>query len=303
VLNPILWSSGWQIRSDRVATEEVFDEFLRLCDEAGEACAFTAPGGSAARWDALREALRDESLVFPDGFVYTYDLLIADSAGAMYVPEFWAGPEGFAAFLDLLADAVLGDQAVAAEAAALRARLVEQLRPPTREADYPNGLDAYSGNQCADTEYPSRFAVWYAVDRYAAAGSEWGPFWWWGNAGCAGWPVNEDRYTGPWTARTSAPVLVVDNYFDPATDDDGAQATNRLLRGSGLLSYAGWGHTAYGRSACTTDYTNAYLLDGTLPPEGTVCPANPNPFLTPAEQRVAAAVPLAGLPGTHPGRN
>ena len=45
VLDPRLWSSGWQIRSDRVATQEEFDEFLRLCDEAGDDCAFSAPGG------------------------------------------------------------------------------------------------------------------------------------------------------------------------------------------------------------------------------------------------------------------
>ena len=35
VLDPRLWSSGWQIRSDRVATQEEFDEFLRLCRQAG----------------------------------------------------------------------------------------------------------------------------------------------------------------------------------------------------------------------------------------------------------------------------
>ena len=52
VLDPHLWSSGWQIRSDRVATKEEFDEFLRLCDEAGDDCAFGAPEGSAARWAA-----------------------------------------------------------------------------------------------------------------------------------------------------------------------------------------------------------------------------------------------------------
>ena len=53
-----------------------------------------------------------------------------------------------------------------------------------------------------------------------------------------------------------------------------------LLRNSRLLSYAGWGHTAYGRSECVTAHIDAYLVDGTLPPAGTVCPANPNPFIT-----------------------
>jgi pimeloyl-ACP methyl ester carboxylesterase len=296
VLDPRLWSSGWQIRSDRVATQAEFDEFLRLCDEAGPECAFSAPGGSKARWEALARALRRQPLVFPDGFEYTYDFLIGDATGAMYSPETWGGPEGAAALLDLLADAVLGDQGAAAQAAAVRQSLIDRLTRPSVEADYDNGFDAYYGNQCADTEYPSTFAGFRLVDLYAAAGSRFGPFWWWGNNGCSGWPVNPDRYIGPWTARTSAPVLVVGNFFDGITDHAGAVASSRLLRNSRLLSYAGWGHTAYERSECVTGFVNAYLLDGSLPPAGTVCPANPNPFVQSTLRAAAAAPPQVGLP-------
>ena len=108
--------------------------------------------------------------------------------------------------------------------------------------------------------------------------------------------MNKDRYVGPWTARTSAPVLVVGNFFDGVTDYAGAKATTRLLRNSRLLSYAGWGHTAYGRSLCTQEYVDAYLLDGTLPPVGTVCPANPNPFLDVPEESLAESTHMVGLP-------
>ena len=303
VLDPRLWSSGWQIKSDRVATQEEFDEFLRLCDEAGPECAFSAPEGSAARWEALADSLRDEPLVFPDGFVYTYDFLIGDATSAMYSPESWGGPEGAGAFLDFLADAVLGDQAAVASASAVRSALVAKLTPPGFEADYDNGFDAYYGNQCADTEYPSAFLSWRLIDAYAAIGSRFGPYWWWFNAGCADWPVNRDRYTGPWTARTAAPVLVVGNFFDGVTDFAGAQASAELLRNSRLLAYAGWGHTAYGRSECATEHIDAYLLAGTLPPRGTVCPANPNPFVTSAARTTAAAAPLVGLPTFLPTRN
>jgi hypothetical protein len=177
----------------------------------------------------------------------------------------------------------------------VRAALLDRLTGPTPEADYDNGLDAYYGNQCADTQYPKTFEAFRFVDRYAAAGSRFGPYWWWGNVPCANWPVNSDRYTGPWTVRTSAPVLVVGNFFDGVTAHTGATTTARLLRNSRLLSYAGWGHTAYGRSACVTDYVNAYLLDGSLPPPSTVCPANPNPFAPPTF-RARAAMPLVGLP-------
>jgi pimeloyl-ACP methyl ester carboxylesterase len=298
VLDPRLWSSGWQIRSDRVATQQEFTEFLRLCDAAGADCAFATPAGSAARWEALARALRREPLEFPDGSLYTYDFLIGDVTNAMYAPESWGGPEGAGALLDFLADAVLGDggQRAAAEAATVRLALVERLTPPGHEADYDNGLDAYFGNQCADTEYPSSYLAFRIIDLYAAAGSRFGPNWWWFNNGCAGWPVNHDRYVGPWSARTSAPVLVVGNFFDGVTAYTGAQASARLLPNSRLLSYAGWGHTAYPRSACVVAHVNAYLLNRTLPPLGTVCPANPNPFIASVARAAARTSPLVGLP-------
>jgi len=292
VLDPRLWSSGWQIKSDRVATQEEFEEFLRLCDAAGDSCAFTAPGGAAARWERLARSLRAQPVTLPDGSTYSYDFLIADGTSAMYSPEDWPG---YAELFDLVADAVLGDQAAASRIAATRARLAERLRP-ARDEPYDNGFDAYYGNQCADTEYPRTLAAFSAIGRYAEAGSRFGPYWWWYNTQCANWPTAPDRYVGPWTARTSAPVLVVGNYFDGVTDYAGAQASARLLPNSRLLSYAGWGHTAYGRNACTTDYVDAYLLSGALPPRGTVCPANPNPFLPTAATRAARQAPQTVAP-------
>ncbi len=285
-----------------MATQEEFDEFLRLCDEAADDCAFSAPEGSAARWEALAEALEGKPLVFEDGFVYTYDFLIADATGAMYAPEVWGGPDGAGALFDLLADAVLGDQEVAGQVLAARTALLDRLAPPSREADYANGFDAYYGNQCADTRYPNAFRQYRQTARYAEAGSRFGPYWWWQNAGCADWPVAEDRYAGPWKVRTSSPVLVVGNYFDGVTDYAGAKASAANLSGSRLLSYAGWGHTAYGRSECTTAHVNAYLLDRALPPVGTVCPANPNPFVPSAQRLAEPAAPLVGLPSLYPAR-
>ena len=253
-------------------------------------CPFFTAGGSAARWEALADRIRREPVVLDAEFTYTYDLLIADAAGSMYVPEIWSD---YAAFLDQVADVALADRPAAALVMP-RGRLLQRLTPPQQEADYPNFLDAYFGNQCADTEYPRRFSTYRAIGAYAERGSRFGPYWWWFNAGCADWPTSPDRYVGPWTARTSAPVLVVGNFFDPATDYAGARASNRLLRNSRLLTYAGWGHTAHGRSACTTEHIDRYLLTGALPPRGTICPANPSPFTAAAARRSAQA-PLVGF--------
>ena len=270
VIDPQLWTSGWLIKVDRREADKVFDEALRLCDAAGPACAFSAPGGSQARWQALADRIRREPLVIDPEFTYTYDLLINDAAGAMAEPDFL--PD-LMALLDQVADAVLGDQRPVPGMAAARNRILKQLQAPAPEASYPNGFDAFYGVSCADTQFPSRFDTYRAIGKWVERGSQIAPRFWWWNAGCADWPAAPDRYVGPWTARTSAPVLVVGNHYDPITDYAWAQATARLLPNSRLLSYAGGGHLAYPRSDCIRAHVNQYLLTGALPPKGTVCPA------------------------------
>jgi pimeloyl-ACP methyl ester carboxylesterase len=321
VLDPRLWANGLQVSSDRVATEEEFQEFLRLCDEAGApACALAGPGGSSNRFATLEAAVRTNPPTLPDGTVYTIDLLIRDAAFAMYAPENWVQN---AAFFAALLETVTANPASAARAGELRTRIIQtienwrgDLQNPRREArlqgspraqeQYSNFLEGFPGNHCSDTQYPKRLPAYTVVDLYARAGSRFGPFWWWSNANCANWPLSEDRYGGPWITRTSAPVLVVGNFFDGITDYAGAVASSRLLTNSRLLSYAGWGHTATGRSACVADFVAGYLLNGTLPPEGTVCPANPSPFSTTpsdgARSSRSARGPMVGLPPRTVGR-
>ena len=93
------------------------------------------------------------------------------------------------------------------------------------------------------------------------------------------WTVqDEDAYRGPFNQRTAAPVLVVGNYWDPATNYDDAVSSAALLPNSRLLSSDSWGHTAYGTSACVTGAVDEYLLRGTLPAKGTVCVGDVQPF-------------------------
>jgi pimeloyl-ACP methyl ester carboxylesterase len=304
VLDPRLWSGSLQVVSDRIATQEEFDEFLRLCDEA--ACALSGTSGAKARFDALAASLRKQPADL-DGFLYSYDFLIADAASAMYAPEMWSA---FGGFFGFLADLVVasGTAELGQQAAAMRERILETFRAAAPERDrtnYNNSFDAMFGNHCSDASYPSSFGLYSTFNLFAATGSVFGPFWYPINAACADYPVSNDRFIGPWAARTSAPVLVVGNFFDGVTDYRGAVASSKLLVNSRLLSYAGWGHTAFGRSACVTNHVISYLQDGTLPPEGTVCPANPNPFL-PVNSFQAGSdtqeLPMIGLPNLRPVR-
>ena len=138
---------------------------------------------------------------------------------------------------------------------------------------------------CTDGRNPATAEEWVPASAAAdAAAPGFGPLWTWASAPCASstWTVrDEDAYTGPFTRRTAAPVLVVGNYWDPATNYEGAVAAAGLLPRSSLLSSDSWGHTAYGTSACVTDAVDAYLLTGQTPAAGTVCTGDVQPFTEP----------------------
>ena len=151
-----------------------------------------------------------------------------------------------------------------------------------RQEPYPNFYEAFTGVACADSDNPRDLQTWQrSADRAEAAFGRFARIWHWAASPCRVWPASaqQDRYTGPWTARTASPVLVVGNYFDPATPYHGAQAAARLLPNSRLLSYAGWGHTAYlSGSPCVDRAVNRYLQSGQLPRAGRVCPSTGSPF-------------------------
>jgi pimeloyl-ACP methyl ester carboxylesterase len=298
VLNPRTYSSGWNILYWQTSTDEAFQEYLRICDAAGTAadgqyyCPLGGPDGAAARWDAFLASLKRSPLELPDGSIFNYDMAVVAGLLAIYDPFSWTGPDGWTTYFASLADyAELRDSTAGTRAVevgrAVRTRLA---KGATQQELYGNQLDASYGSACADAEYPDRFETWSQISALVASHSTFGPDWWWDyGTPCATWPTNADRYTGPWEVRTSAPVLVVGNYFDGVTDYSGAVVASKLLKGSRLLSFAGLSHTAFGYSDCASGYIERYLADGTLPPAGTVCPALPNPYLPQPALRAAQA--------------
>lgn len=102
-----------------------------------------------------------------------------------------------------------------------------------------------------------------------------GPYLAWDTAGwCHGWPVAGQFDTPQVSAPGAAPVLLVGNTGDPATPYEGARKmADALGEGVGtLLTWKGEGHGAYGNgSDCVDSAVDAYLLEGTVPKDGTVC--------------------------------
>jgi pimeloyl-ACP methyl ester carboxylesterase len=90
--------------------------------------------------------------------------------------------------------------------------------------------------------------------------------------GCKYWLGERDLLPVPRDVG-APPILVVGSRYDPVTPYTGAVAMARTLGSGHLLTWDGHTHTAYGQTDCVTRAVDAYLLDLTLPENGTVCPA------------------------------
>jgi pimeloyl-ACP methyl ester carboxylesterase len=285
VLDPVAWSTGdpgdhdWpfstRLRS-HVGAQDTLEEFFRLCDEAAADCPFASPEGAAARYQALRQTLATDPVVFDDGFAYTDRILVADTLGNLY------GSAGWWYFADWLA--TLEGMAAAPGQAPAQAYQSQRRSVGSGRGGFPHypGVEAFGGVACADSDNPDDLTHWAAAADDTRTGSLFGPLWTWVSSICSAWPGSQDdRYTGPWTESTANPVLVVNTRFDPATPLHGADRLAGLLPNSAQLTVEGWGHTAAFLSADADQAVSAYLLEGTLPAPGATYAQDFNPFTPP----------------------
>jgi hypothetical protein len=259
-------------------------------------------------YDVVANRLKAKPLVFTDPdtgeqVTFGYADLVSATLGSLY------GPYGYLEITGNLADLIiLTEPPAKASSAAARARRATVVRSFARSLaaqkkrdgsrrgwnfPYDNTFEATENVMCTDGLNPPNAADWPA---FAAAADRrakyFGRFWAWWSAPCAShtWTArDEDGYRGPFTRRTSAPVLVVGTKWDPAANYDGAVAAAYLLPNSRLLSNDNWGHTSYGSSQCVTGAMDAYLLTQKVPARGAFCHGDIQPFVgaPPGEARLA----------------
>ena len=73
------------------------------------------------------------------------------------------------------------------------------------------------------------------------------------------------------TGAGAPPILVVGTTGDPFTPLEQTKALADALESGVLLVREGEGHTAYGSNDCIDDAIDAYLIDLTVPEDGTRC--------------------------------
>jgi pimeloyl-ACP methyl ester carboxylesterase len=310
VIDPVQWAGTKQTSSkildDRLGSADgaykALKEILTRCDKTTTKICALAGRDPVGVYETVAQRLRKSPLVLSDsgeGGTYTYADFINSSLGSLYYPDGWflvmdelvdlqeltdpnASPaERTAAARSFLA----GKKAMVKN---IEARFGEQVGAapsdpfPGRDFPYSNSLEAASAVICTDGRHPSDVSLWpkgtaELDERAPYFGRAWG----WSSVQCASntWKAqDEDAYTGPFNRRTATPVLLVGNYWDPATAYTSARSVADGMQTSRLLSSDSWGHTAYGTSGCVTSAVERYLLDGTLPPEKLTCTGDRQPF-------------------------
>ena len=87
------------------------------------------------------------------------------------------------------------------------------------------------------------------------------------------------RYTGPWQANTSHPLLFIGNTLDPVTPGLFAREMAKGFEGAVALMQDSGGHCSLSAlSYCTQGHVRQYFQTGELPPVNTTCAADSVPF-------------------------
>ena len=153
--------------------------------------------------------------------------------------------------------------------------------PPTTEkqvVEQLRGLKVFSANRCLDFPDTGNEASWdtalasYHHD-YPVFHSLLPQY----DAFCHGWGHTSKTKAVDVDVEATNPVLVIGILHDPYTPYPWSHALVSRIRNSHLLSVDMYGHVATGKNSCATAKIGDYLVNGTLPSDGEVCAADPEP--------------------------
>ena len=153
--------------------------------------------------------------------------------------------------------------------------------PPTTEkqvVEQLQGLKVFSANRCLDFPDAGNESSWDAAlasyhHDYPVFHSLLPQY----DAFCHGWGHTSRTEAVDVDTKATNPVFVVGILHDPQTPYPWSKALVSKIRNSHLLSVDMYGHGATGSNACTSAKVSDYLVNGTLPSDGEICPADPEP--------------------------
>ena len=275
LVDPVAYTRGTEAgyANQLAYADRAFRGFLALCEKAGPTrCALAGDNQAARRVADLFRRLRRAPIEAPSAEP-PGRLTYGDALSALVV-EMSGGPAEWRSLAAQLDQAARGDGSELLS----RSRILTRAFSSQRVAP---GLPAVA-LICADSPARQSPRAWRkVVDRLTGVSFIYGPvISWWRWAPCASWPVRSaDRYTGPWNASTKNPILVIGTRFDSNTPYANARDAAQRLGNGVLLTHQGYGHTSdWDPSACVKRTTSKYLIHLLLPPAGTICRSDRQPF-------------------------
>jgi pimeloyl-ACP methyl ester carboxylesterase len=240
-----------------------FDSFLDAC-VSGSCPLGRTKEEASARFNQLLAEIDAKPLPTKDGRLLTEALAVLGVAYPLYLEP----AQGYPAIQLALVAAMGGDGTPLMTIADLYLDRSPDGRFKT------NQQEAILAINCLDEKHPLSIAeVEQLQADFVAASPTFGRFFTWSLLSCAQWPIPPIAADSPVTAEGAPPILVVGTTGDPATPYAEAVALADQLESGALLTFEGSQHTAYrsAESECVDRAVDAYLIDGTVPEEGTRC--------------------------------
>ncbi|AXB48403.1 peptidase [Amycolatopsis albispora] len=272
-------SDGLQYDRERARGFELsLDAYLAECDAVGPKCAFSE-GDPRQKFDEIREHLRQQPIPLPGGGQVSIHTFTNGVAGSLYnFSEFGILAEQLQAVYDVLHPPAA--QTLSAAAVPALTTAGHQGRFDVRPDTPYTSDDSYFAVNCSDKRFkhkqhklPEIAALWEKESRTFGRAQAFADA-----AACPVWPGEEDVYAGPWRAKTETPVLVIGNYYDPATQYEFSKRMADQLGNARLVSVDAFGHCILGDSQGVDDLTADYLVELKAPAPGQVFQPDVAPF-------------------------
>ncbi|MBG6239451.1 pimeloyl-ACP methyl ester carboxylesterase [Mycetocola sp. CAN_C7] len=242
--------------------ESALSAYLDACIGTSE-CPFSGSTSEALTTiGALLASVGETPITAEDGRKLGSNSLLTAIIYPLYSPE-----QGWPLLSEMLADVMNGN----ADYAFSFADAYNGRNPDGGYAD--NSTEAFNAYNCRDYTYdadPARMEAEAA--QLAEAAPVIGPYFSFGDIGCANWPYADGAPRDEIHAEGASPILVIGATNDPATPYIWAEALAEQLESGVLVTYEGEGHTAYNKgSSCVNDVVDDYLINGTVPDADPEC--------------------------------
>ncbi|MGC7099556.1 alpha/beta hydrolase [Amycolatopsis lurida] len=240
---------------------KAFDEFVKWCVAEQDCALGRDPAGATKAYQDLTRPLIDNKAAVGDGRLLSYEDATTGTVQALYTQQLW----------DTLNS---GLNALKSGNGGTLMKLADTYNERGSDGRYSTTQDAFTAIRCVDDpRVTDKAKILESQERYMQVA----PFLDDGRPdgaaldSCAFWP--SPNTSEPHTPKVDGvpPVLVISTTNDPATPYEAGVNLAKAMKGS-LLTYEGTQHTVFLQGVTCVDRAGAdYLIDGTLPAEGTRC--------------------------------